>query len=441
MTESFIPVQGTGKNLNTNQVVTSAGTVENEIVELYNESTLFDAFGRMRTSGTGNRLDAEFIYDLQPDLFDNFATNGVVAHDATARQAVFALTGSDEGNHATLSSHPVPYTPGNSQLTEMTGVLDGSSLGTGTVEFFLRSTVTGTTTEETFPQSSWLAFSGDRDWSKSHIFGIDFQSLKVGRIRAFLVSSGIPTRVAEINNDNLRSSGFWQQPTLPVQYRLYIEDKGEGAGVQTFAEICYGNSLNAVGFRYVIDGANASATMAAICCTVKSEGGVSLQDMPGFPRAISTRAGSKVSGGSTRSVTSSVLLPILSIRAKSLFNSLPNLGLLIPDHYSIYGSNDVEVVIIADGTLTGARWNDVNSTRSCAEYDISATSITGGVEIKIDPFAAAQGNNNSGQLDGLLGKAVLWDRQDGVTGILTIAAIAYGATSNCRCDLGWKEIR
>jgi len=400
-----------------------------------------DAFGRHRVSAPGNRLDAEFTYDLQPDLFDSFTTNGTITHNATARQAELSLSAAAAGNHATLSSHPVPYTPGCSQLSEKTGVLDLAGIGTGTVEFFLRSNVTGSVTEQTVAQADWDNFSTDRDWTDSHIFAIDFQSLKVGTIRGCMVSQGASTCVASIHNDNLRNSGYWQTPTLPVQYRIYIEDKGQGAGVQTFAEICYGNDLNAIGFRYVIDGANASATMAAICCTVKSEGGADLQDMPGFPRAISTRGGSRVSGGSTRAVTSSVMLPIMSIRSKAQFNSLPNLSLIIPDHYSIYASNDVELVIIVDGTLTGASWVDVNSTRSCAEYDISATVITGGVEVKIDPFSSAKGNNNSGQLDGLLGKALLWDRQDGVTGILTIAAIAYGATASCRVDLGWKEIR
>lgn len=72
-----------------------------------------DGFGRVRTSGTGQRLDVEFIYDKQPDFFDEITNNGTVTHNGNSRDLTLALLDADAGSFATMRSHPVPYTPGN----------------------------------------------------------------------------------------------------------------------------------------------------------------------------------------------------------------------------------------------------------------------------------------------------------------------------------------
>ena len=388
-----------------------------------------DAFGRDRVSNTGDRLDCEFIYDKQPDLFDEVTTNGTVTHNANSRDLTLSLTAATDGSEACMTSHPVPYTPGSGQLIDLSGTLDLAEIGTGSAEVFLRSTVTGVTTEETIPQSDWIEMNTGVDWTDSHLFQLDFQSLKVGTIRYNKVVNGLPITVAQINNDNKRDGGYWQLPSLPVFWRLYID------GTETKAEIGYGDANNAIGFRYTLPTANSSATMRAICCTAKSEGGVRLQDLPGLPRTAHT-------GTTTASVTSStVLTPILSIRSKDTFQSLNNLSISIPKHFSIFTNQDIRVSVIMGGTLTGASWTDVDTTYSSMEYDVTASAITGGHSIHTDFFAAATGNNNSSSSDGLLGKAVLWNRQDGDTGILTLAAVDLGTNALVRGDIGWNEIR
>lgn len=392
-----------------------------------------DAFGRQRVSGTGQRLDVEFLYDKQINYFDEITTNGTVTHNADTRDLTLALTDAANGSSAQMASFPVPYTPGNSQLIDITGVLDLAALGGGTAEVFLRSSVTGAVTENVVPQSSWVALStsADVDWATSHIFAIDFQSLKVGRVRYGLVQNGVFCGVTEINNDNLTDSGYWQIPNLPLYWRLYT------AGGFTYAECGYGDSANGVGFRYKIP-ANANATMKAICGTVKSEGGLDLENIQGVARAINN--------GVTPVTVSTTRRPVLSIRPKATFQSLANLILAIPRLWGMQITEAVRIDIILGGTLTGASWADVDTANSAVEFDVAATVITGGIVVYSEyRYATTSGPaaaRNVSVGPGLLGKAALWNRLGAETGSLTVAAVRTGGTDAvCLASLQWDEVR
>lgn len=389
-----------------------------------------DSFGRTRVSNTGQRLDVEFLYDKQSDYFDEVTTNGTVTFNATSRDLTFSISDANNGTIASMSSYPVPYTPGNSQLIDITGVLDPSEMN-GTVQVFLRSNVTGTVTEQTIEQSSWTNFTSGVDWTLSHIFQIDFQSLKVGSIRYNIVADGFPVQVAQIDNDNLRSTGYWEHANLPVCWRLYND------ATNTYMEACYGDENNAVGFRMVTT-ANQNATMKAICCTVKSEGGGDLRNLGGLPRSIDN--------GETPVTVDNTITPILSIRPKATFNSINNMILTIPKSYEIQTSEPIRFILIHNGTLTGASFTDVDTNQSSVEYDISATAITGGHEVVSGYLAAQSTGAAAGRFTnnqtGLLGKTYLWNRQGSETGILTLAAIRTTVdNADVFSSLSWEEIR
>lgn len=391
-----------------------------------------DSFGRTRVSNTGQRLDVEFLYDKQKDYFDEITNNGTVTSGATSRDLTFSIANTTEGTSSQMASYPVPYTPGNSQLIDITGTLDNANIAGGTAEVFLRSNVTGTVTEETIPQTQWTTLTDNQDWSKSHIFAMDFQSLKVGSIRYFIVANGVPVQVAQINNDNKRNTGYWEHANLPAYYRLY------NTATETISEIGYGNADNAIGFRYKFGTLNASATMKGICCTVKSEGGNDLRTLGGLPRSIDNNV--------TPITVDNTITPIISIRPKSLFNTQDNLMLSIPKSFELQTNEPIKFALIHNGTLTGASFTDVDTNESSIEYDVSATAITGGHTIlsgylSAQSTGAAAGRFTSNQR-GLLGKTYLWDRKGAETGILTLVAIrttvedatVFGAIS-------WEEIR
>lgn len=385
-----------------------------------------DAFGRLRTSGTGQRLDVEFIYNKNPDFFDETTNNGTVTFNGNSRDLTLSLSDANNGSHATMRSHPVPYTPGNSQLIDMTGVLDYAAIGGGNAEVFLRSKVTGSVVETVIDQSDWYETPVGIDWTKDQIFTMDFQSLKTGRIRYGLILDGVINYVAEIQNDNRKTSGYWQLPSLPCYWRIYNDS------TYTYMEIGYGNEDNAIGFRYKIL-ANASATMRGICCTVKSEGGMNLSEMNGLHRNVDT--------GTSNTSVSSTLIPILSIRLKSTFQTYDNLTIAIPRAISIKTSQDIKIAVIHSGSLTGASWSDADSTYSAVEYDTSATAITGGHTL-YSKYISSSGNNKLDDSKSLLGKTVLWNRQSSETGIITIAGIKTGSQdSDVLAAINWEEIR
>lgn len=395
------------------------------------DTASLDAFGRLRTSGIGERLDVEFIYNKQPDFFDEVTTNGTVTHNANTRDLTLSLSDANDGSEARMQSHPVPYTPGDSQLVELTGVLDDAAIGGGTAELFLRTSISGSVTETVVPQSQWFSLRTGIDWTDSHIFRLDFQSLKVGRIRYSFVAGGQDELVYEIANDNLRDSGYWQLASLQEYYRLYT------TGGETFAEIGYGDDANGIGFRYKMS-ANASATMRAICCTVKSEGGQGLRDIPGIPRSANM--------GVTAKTVSTTRVPVFSIRTRSTFNSLPNLGLIIPKGISVQATEAIRIDVISGGTLTGASFANVSTNGSIAEVDTAATVIANGEVISSRYLYATSSGPASAQFvaaaESLLGKAVLWDRQSSETGILTIAAVRTGGSdASVLASMDWEEIR
>jgi hypothetical protein len=410
----------------TNPLPVVTDKTANQPISFPTDSVNFDAFGRLRTSGTGQRLDIEFIYNKQDDLVDESTSNGTVTFNGNSRDLTLSLSDAVDASHATMRSHPAPYTPGNSQLIDITGVLDLAAIGSGTAECFLRSSVTGSVVETTVEQSAWDSNTTGVDWTDSHIFSMDFQSLKVGRIRFCLVQDGLCVLLTSINNDNVRNTGYWQMPMGGAYWRIY------NTATDTYMEMGYGDEANAIGLRYKIT-ANASATMKAICCTAKSEGGLDLLEMPGFPRSADNHV--------TVVTASTTLIPLISIRPKTTYQGYANLGLSLPKTFSITATNPIKLVIIHDAVLTGESWGNVDTADSMMEFDVAATAVANGHEIYSD-YIATERKNTSASKQGLLGKSVLWNKIGSPTGVLTIAAIRTGTSdADCLASIQWEEIR
>jgi hypothetical protein len=123
---------------------------------------------------------------------------------------------------------------------------------------------------------------------------------------------------------------------------------------------------------------------------------------------------------------------------------LPNLGISIIDSFSVKTDQEIAIIAVSGGTLTGASWSNVNTNESMMEYDVTASAISGGREV-FSEFLAA-GGVGAGAIansrSGILGKAVLWDRQSSETGIFTLCAVQSGASApTVKSALNWREIR
>jgi hypothetical protein len=144
--------------------------------------------------------------------------------------------------------------------------------------------------------------------------------------------------------------------------------------------------------------------------------------------------------GQTAKTVAATIIPLISIRPKSTFQTFPNLGTIIPNNISFQVDNPIRYLIYHDSILTGASWVDVDTAQSMLEYDVSATAITNGHVIETDYVAGNK--NTASSFNSLLGKAILWYRRSGQSGILTIAAVRTTTTSaSSLCAIKWNEIR
>ncbi len=430
---------GSTTDVYTNINATAAGNLKVSVDELlegtavpivYDDALwfLFSEFGEMRAANPANRSDTEFIYDAQPLLYDDISsTDGLVTHQANSRDLLLTLSTTDPAALAGVRKHYyVPYTPGSGQEIDLTGTLDNGGVGGGTAALFLRSNVTGAVSETVVDQSAWDTPSTDVDWSLSQIYRMSFQSLKVGRVQYSLVRDGTPIKVHEITNDNVRNTGYWQCATLPPYASLYSTTDGN-----TVSEIGYGDSDNAIGFRYTV-ASSTDLELRYICETVKTQGGQAIQDMPGKPFSASR--------GTSAVTVSSTDIAVISIRVADTFNSLLNTALYIPTGFDISTDNSVYYQVIYRGApSTDAAWLSVDSTYSGMEYDITATKVTGGVIV--DEGYVGTARNITKQAAGILERVIMARGNNGSPDVLSIVMERTGGQdASVLASIKWKEI-
>lgn len=389
------------------------------------DSSSLDAFGRWRVSGLGTRLNCEFIHDKQPLLFlETLSGSGTATFNSDSRDITLAVNNNNSNDLSQFRQKwHNPYTPGLSQVIDITGTLNNSNITGGTTEIFLKDGINST--EYTYSQSSWTNDVEDVNWEYSQIFQMDFQSLKVGRIRFNLIRNGKIENLLELNNDNIKKTGYWQYPSLPITYQLYNTD------TETISELGYFDDNNGFGFRYRIP-KNSGATSRCICNTVKSEGGATLYDIEGYPFSADR--------GNNPQTVSTDLIPVISVRPKTLFKSIRNNSLIIPTSYNIQSDNPVLLKVILNPVLTNTDWYSVDY-ESAMEYDISGDTISDGYVILSEYIASGSRNAASGD-GGLLGRKLLSLLPDDTQTIMTIAAVKTDTSdASMYGSIKWKEIR
>ena len=401
--------------------VDASGSAVTRSDDFYN-----DAFQRLRVSDTDQRFDGDFSYDLSPLLFDRIGSGGTITHDANSRDVVIAIAATTNGLSEGLRQHYAnPYTKGNSQFVALTGVINGGNVAGGQAEVFLRSSITGSVVEQTVAQSAWLSNTTGKNWQYSHSLLMDFQSLKVGRVRFGLDIGGLAYKIAEITNDNIRAAGYWQLADQPTYWRQY------NTATYTYTEMGYGDEANAIGLRYRVP-VTASQSMRAICTTVKSEGGGDLHEIAGVR--------SSYSNGVTKKTVAATMIPVLSFQVKSTFNTFVNKGIVFPIGLEIATDNPIYYEVRINPTLTGASYVSVGAN-SILNYDTTATAITGGRVVK-SGYASTSGNKSQTTATGILDKIPLSVSPVGVGDIITVCAVRDGSVSaSVGAAVDFNEVR
>jgi len=317
----------------------------------------FDAFGRMRVSDPHTLFESQMQFDEQPLLWETITT-GAPTSIHIPYQSSLSLDVTTTGDKIFRETYEkFRYQPGKSQLIFMTGVLGTNSGGIKRVGYFnddngifyeqhpteglrfgIRSNVSdgSTVTHDYVNQSSWnIDTFNDIDPSKSFIIVIDMEWLGMGTVRVGFVHNGAIRYVHSFHHANLIDTVYMATANLPC--------------------------------RYEIEYSTGADSLLQTCTTVISEGGFVNK---GIVRYVDT-------GTTSRDVSTET--PVVSIKLKDAYAGAQ----IIPETCDVLqtsNSTTVRYRIVVRNTLTGASWTSVDS-ESSVEYDISATSSSGGIVI------------------------------------------------------------
>ena len=411
------------------------------------DSSNIDAFGRLRVSESRTFFDSQQEYGLNTRTTWDATANGTMSTASsngsvtdgdnavgptnTNTRLTPITVSTTNGHYSVLQSRQyVRYIPGKSHLIFMTGIFASGSGATANI--VRRTSTSGSAVDSVVPQSSWnidkldgTGVSGITiDFTKTQILVIQAQWLGVGRVVVGFDVDGVLYPAHQFLNANNLTVPYTQSFNLPG--RLEIRNTGVA---ESKARVGYFDSANGIFLETVRS--VAGGTINFVCCSVQSEGGA---EQRGFPQSASNN-------GSSVAVTTR--RPVLSIRPKATFNSRTNRAHIEFANYLLRATtNDSYFEIVVGGTLTGASWTSVDDT-SVAEFDVSATAISGGVST-IKGFAlSGQGSGAQevgGEVD--LRNPLVLKQIDALTATqipVSIVCTSLSATSNVTAAINWHE--
>lgn len=409
----------------------------------YSDTGSLDAFSRLRTSSPETIFATQTQYSTAPLQMEVGATGtGVTPTHSTSTRMVSLSATAGSGTSFIQSYQYSPYEPGKSQFIAITGVI-GTGVAGATVDmgyfdanngvifrqngvtnlqFILRTSTSGSASDANIvAQSAWnidkldgTGASGKTlDITKAQILIIDLQFLGMGRVRVGFDIDGVIYYAHQFLNANSLTVPYMQSATLPIQ--MLITATATGSTKTSFFK----------------------------CATVMSEGGA--LDHQGF--SFSTPETTATAGNGTR-------VPLVSIRPKTTYNTIPNRELFILQSASLVvtgTTNPVLWELVIGGAYGSQVFADVNTTYSAFEYTSTPgtfTNLTGGVVIASGYASNATNAQVFPQTITVpaiesMKYPISLDRAGAVRalGTLTLLVTGIGGTSACRGSLNFREIR
>jgi hypothetical protein len=392
-----------------------------------------DLFGRLKVSNPVTLFDSSHIYAQDGDFDDVIVGSGSTVGFITAQSTATLGIGTTAGCRLVRQSmRAFSYQPGKSLQVLQTFVLNEPKenltqrVGYGSSEngIFLeqvdsqiniikRTSVSGTLTTITVPQSEWntdtldgTGFSTSNpsgvelDLTKAQILFSEYEWLGVGSVRVGFAIDGRFITAHQFNHANLIDSVYMRTATLPIRYEI------ENTGITT-----------------------STSMMKQICASVMSNGGYERKKAENIARRT---AGTTV-GTSFE--------PLVSIRLKEG----RNFAVVIPQQvlaFPLANNVSYEVALIKNGTLTGAAFTGIpNAESENVEYDITASAMTVGDIVNV---RYVYGSNQAGGIVSVE-EDYNWDLQLGVTqagvsDIYTVAARTLSGSAGITGAIGFYDL-
>lgn len=404
-------------------------------------SSATDAFGRLRVSNPFPLFDSSHRYS-DNGLWATSTTSGGTA-TFNANQGLVDLSVTSAANSEVIREtyRVFPYQPGKGLLIMNTFVMaparenlrqrvgyfgqnNGCFLELNETEnslcFVRRSSVSGSIVETRVSQNGGVYGFDDLGWNvdklngegpsgielditRAQILFMDIEWLGVGTVRMGFVIDGQFIICHKFNHANLAYSTYMTTATLPLRYEI--------------------KNLYTTG---------SPSTLKQICSTVISEGGYE-------PKGSQGSIGTPVT--SPKALTNAgTFYPVVAIRLKS--DRLD--AVVITEALSLLGVGNNEKYewrLLKNPSIAGGEWVSAGS-ESPVEYNISASSISGGETLSSGYFSAS--NQGSPTIDisdpSLLATQLERNSFTSTPFPLAIAVAGANASQNVFGSLDWKEI-
>ena len=373
------------------QLVSTSSTVPVSI-----GGTNVDAFGRLRVSQPYTLFDSQQRYEADAQFETSTATGGSTTYLPNESSLQMSVT-TTSGSEVVRQTYRVfPYQPGKGLLMLATFVMNTAKTGLrqrvgyfgtqngvflqqndSTVSFVLRSYISGAVSDARIvTQDNWngdkLDGTGDSgytlDLTKAQILWMDFEWLGVGSVRCGFIINGEYIVCHTYTNANEITSVYMTTATLPVRYEI--------TNTATTAS---------------------ASSMTQICSSVVSEGGYEQYSFGHVARRTTALA-----------TINTTFKPLVSIRLAPT-----RLGAVVmPQRVQVLPttSQNYEVALVRNPTLTGASWTATSSNN--VEMDVTATAVTGGTIVQTD-YVTSSGSGGTNPLVDPAGYN--WDLQLGST--------------------------
>jgi hypothetical protein len=389
-----------------------------------------DAFGRSRVSTPLTLFDSSHRYKDNNLWVTGTTGTASATHDANSGVINMTVDGLVDTEVVRETTKVFSYQPGKSLLILNTMTFNAAKAGLRqrvgyfgaqngiyleldgtTVNLVKRTYVSGSIQETRVAQVDWnldtLLGTGyskiTLDLSKSQIFWMDVEWLGVGSVRCGFVINGQMVHVHTFHHANIITGTYLTTASLPLRYEI--------------------KNTSATG---------SSSTLKQICSSVISEGGYEL-------RGLQQSAGNAI--GQPRDLTTvNTYYPIITMRLKSTHLD----AIVIPTALSLLGyTNNANYLwkLIEGGTTANGTWSNVSSD-SAVEYNIGATTITGGRTVASGFLnGSAQGAAPINVLKEALFKFQF--ERNGLTGTpyeLTLVIASDNAGADVYATVDWEEV-
>jgi hypothetical protein len=391
--------------------------------------TALDAFGRQRVSQPYTLFDSQNRYAAD-NQFDSATTGtGSTTFNSNQASVSMSVTAGGVGSVVRQTYRSFPYQPGKGLLVLATFVMDASNSVNltqrvgyfntqngvffqkvdGVNSFVLRSNTSGTPSDaRTVNQADWNGDPLDGtgasgytlDLTKPQILWMDFEWLGVGSVRCGFIINGEYIVCHTFNTANVYGTTVYMTTAiLPLRYEITT-------------------TTSAV-----------AATLTQICCSVVSEGGFEQTSIDHVARRTTIF---------TTINTAATFYPIVSIRLASGRTGavvLPNKVQFLPTT-----SQNYEVALLKNPTLTGATWAATVPSDSNVEYDVAATAISNVGTIAQTDYVTSSGSGGVTQTS--LPNDYNWDLQLGasIAGVSDIYTLAVRTVSGATTGDGLGSI-